>query len=239
MVVAIALVALLNIVTTAFMMRAPPELDTQAAGATEETEGAVSRLAVAAIVATFIVLQGTNNAVVAVMDLFVTKTLKLNVIWAGVALGVAAAFEVPVLLLIGRFGRRYSDLSLITSGCLAGVAYYVAMSFASGWLMLIALQVLNAWFFGVVAGVGISLFQSVIPRPGLASGLFTNTRRLGAILSGPLISLASISSLGYRVVFALSGVLTALALVVTMVLSRRQRQRVGQAANFSTTSGTG
>ncbi len=90
----------------------------------------------------------------------------------------------------------------ITSGCLAGVAYYAGMTFVSGPVTLIGLQVLNAWFFGVVAGVGLTLFQSVIPRPGLASGLFVNTRRLGAIASGPIIGIGSATPWGTGGVFA-------------------------------------
>jgi len=31
----------------------------------------------------------------------------------------------------------------------------------------------------MVAGVGLTLFQQIIPRPGLASGLFANAARLG------------------------------------------------------------
>ena len=63
------------------------------------------------------------------------------------------------------------------------------MAFVTGPVLLLGLQALNAWFFAVVAGVGLTLFQEIIPRPGLASGLYTNTRRVGAIVSGPIIGL--------------------------------------------------
>ena len=56
-------------------------------------------------------------------------------------------------------------------------------------VVLVSLQVLHARFFAVVAGVGLTVFQRVIPHPGLASGLFANTRRLGAIAFGATISL--------------------------------------------------
>jgi MFS transporter, SET family, sugar efflux transporter len=62
--------------------------------------------------------------------------------------------------------------------------------------------VLNAWFFAAVAGMGLTLFQQIIPRPGLASGLFVNTRRLGAIVSGPIIAFGSMTAHGYRGIFA-------------------------------------
>jgi SET family sugar efflux transporter-like MFS transporter len=151
------------------------------------------------------------------MSLFVTETLGLDVIWAGVALGVAAGLEIPVLLLIGRLSYRFSNLLLIASGCVVGIAYYTATVFVSGPVLLIGLEVLDAWFFAVVAGVGLTLFQQIIPRPGLASGLFVNTRRLGAIVSGAVIGLGS---LGYGGVFAVCAALTVLGLVAIGVAAR-------------------
>ena len=94
------------------------------------------------------------------------------------------------------------------------------MVYVTGPVLLVGLQVLNAWFFAVVAGVGLTLFQEVIPRPGLASGLYTNARRLGAIVSGPIISFGSLTALGYSGVFAVCAALTALALVAIGVVRR-------------------
>jgi SET family sugar efflux transporter-like MFS transporter len=86
--------------------------------------------------------------------------------------------------------------------------------------MLIALQILNAWFFGMVAGVGLTLFQRIIPRPGLASGLYTNTRRIGAIASGPIIGFGSVTAAGYQGVFAVCAALTVLALAILNATGR-------------------
>jgi SET family sugar efflux transporter-like MFS transporter len=183
----------------------------------------MSRARVATVMVVFIVLQATNSTVVSVMGLFVTDTLGLDVMWSGVALGVAAALEIPALLVIGRLSRRFSDLALIASGCLAGIAYYAAMTAVTGPVLLIGVQVLNAWFFAVVAGTGLSLFQRIIPRSGLATGLFTNTRRLGAIASGPIIGLSALSTLGYRVVFIACAALTVAALIIARVVARPVR----------------
>lgn len=184
----------------------------------------MSRTRVAVIVLAFIALQATNAAVISVMTLYVTQTLQLNVLWAGVALGVAAGLEIPALLLIGKLSRRVSGLTLIASGCAAGIAYYAAMAYASGPLLLIGLQLLNAWFFAAVAGVGLTLFQQIIPRPGLATGLYMNTRRIGAIVSGPIIGLGAMPALGYRGVFAACAVLTTAALVAVGALNRTSRR---------------
>jgi SET family sugar efflux transporter-like MFS transporter len=184
----------------------------------------MSRTSLAMIVLAFIALQATNAAVTSVMTLYVTQALNLNVMWAGVTLGVAAGLEVPALLLIGRLSRRFSGLTLIASGCVAGIAYYTAMAYATGPVLLIGLQLLNAWFFAAVAGVGLTFFQQIIPRPGLATGLYMNTRRIGAIVSGPIIALGAMTSLGYRGVFLACAVLTAAALVTVGAVGRVHRR---------------
>lgn len=225
--VAIAAVAVLNVATTAAMLAArraaggnhPGPRST--AGETQK----VSRTGVAVIVGVFIALQAANSAAVSIMTLFVTETLGLSVIWGGIALGVAAGLEIPALLLIARLGHRFSNFTLIASGCVVGVAYYTALVFVSGPVMLIVLQVLDAWFFAMVAGVGLTLFQAVIPRPGLASGLFVNTRRIGAIVSGPIIAFGSMSALGYGGTFAACAALTLLALIGIGVVAWMTKRR--------------
>ena len=75
--------------------RTAARTDPVVAAAAAEDDVPLSRLGVALIVVAFIALQGTNSTVVSVMSLFVTQSLGLNVIWAGIALGVAAGLEIP------------------------------------------------------------------------------------------------------------------------------------------------
>ncbi|MDQ0211933.1 MULTISPECIES: MFS transporter [Arthrobacter] len=219
---ALGVVAVLNVATTAAMIsrRRAASVEDRPKAHAEEDGQLFSKSGVAAVVFAFVALQATNSAAVSIMSLFVTQGLGVDVIWAGVALGVSAALEIPALFLIGRLARRYSSRALIASGCVAGIAYYAGMAFVSNPATLIALQVLNAWFFGIVAGVGLTLFQRLIPRPGLASGLYTNTRRVGAIVSGPIIALGSTTALGYQGVFAACAALTVLALLVIVLAGR-------------------
>jgi SET family sugar efflux transporter-like MFS transporter len=223
--IALGAVAVLNVATTAAMIARRPAADAEASDqARPAADGQpASKAGVAAVVLGFVALQATNSAAVSIMGLFVTRGLGLDVMWAGVALGVSAALEIPALLVIGRLGRRFSSRALIASGCLAGIAYYAAMAFASNPVMLLALQVLNAWFFGIVAGVGLTLFQRIIPRPGLASGLYTNTRRIGAIASGPIIGFGSVTAAGYQGIFAVCAALTVLALAILNTTGRPPR----------------
>ena len=164
--VAIGVVAVLSIATTSAMLaqqsRAGTEQSTPAQ--TPEDGQEIAKLGVALIVAAFVILQATNATVVSILTLFVTDTLRMDVIWAGIALGVAAGLEIPALVFIGRLSRRYSSLGLIASGCVAGIAYYVGMAYVSGPVLLIGLQALNSWFFAAVAGIGLTLFQQIIPQ---------------------------------------------------------------------------
>lgn len=184
---------------------------------------AMSRAAVVGLVVAFVALQASNVAAVVVMGLFVTERLGLPVLWSGISLGVAAALEIPALLVIGRLVDRVRSLTLIVTGCLAGLGYGVGMAVVDGPVGLLALQLLNAWFVAVLAGAGLTLFQEVIPRPGLASGVYSNTFRLGALGSGPILGWASSTSLGYSAVFAVCAALTLPALVLVLLVGRRPR----------------
>src|SRR5699024_12406006 len=73
---------------------------------------------------------------------------------------------------------------------------------------LIGIQVLNAWSFAAIAGTGLTLFQEIIARPGLATSLYMNARRGGAILSGPVIALGSVTVFGQAGIFLACAPLT-------------------------------
>ncbi|MHA7984766.1 MFS transporter [Rathayibacter sp. CAU 1779] len=166
-----------------------------------------------AVVIAFLVLQVTNIATVTVATLFVTSQLHAPILWAGIVLGAAALLEIPSLLLIGWLHARMSARSLVLIACSVGVAYYALAAVVRAPWQLLALQPLNAWFFATVAGVGLTVFQDVFPSPGLASGLFTNTRRVGAVLSGALIAALAVFPDTYRAVYAAAAVLVVLVLV--------------------------
>ena len=218
---ALGAMALLNVATTAVMIRARAAAgDASLETRTEPEHSPMRRSAVWLVVAAFVLLQATNATAVAVMALYVTESIGLAVIWAGIALGVAAALEVPALLILARLARRHSSLGLIASGCLAGTAYYAGVALVTAPALLLALQVLNAWFIAAVAGTGLTLFQEIIPRPGLASGLYLNTFRVGSILTGPIIVLGASTPAGYRGIFAGCAVLT-LVSVLVLVGARR------------------
>lgn len=182
---------------------------------------AVRRPGVWPLLSAFVLLQAANSASVVVMTLFVTDRLGLDVLWGGIALGVAAALEIPALLLIGRLATRFGSLRLLVVGGGAGVAYFLLVASATGPVVLVASQALNAAFVAAIAGAGLTVFQDVLPRPGLASALFTNTFRVGAIVAGPLIGLGQALPIGYAAVFLGCAVLAVAGIAVILVSRRR------------------
>lgn len=196
-----------------------------AAPAVDDRRERAPRLPLAAAAVAVVLLQAANYGAVVVTTLFVTRSLGLDVMWAGVALGVCAALEVPALVFAGWLGARFAAPLLMVAGALAGVAYNGLVVLAAAPAALLGLQVLNAFFIAIVSGIGLAWFQAVIPGPGLASGLFMNTRKIGAILSGPVVGLAGVSSLGYGAVFLGFAGLCALALVFLLGAARHPAMR--------------
>lgn len=228
---AIAVVAVLNMLTTAVMIshrradaRVAASSDSSAGTRPVEEPSTIGRFGIGLILAAFVLLQAANATGMAIMTVYVTDTLRLDVIWAGIALGVAAALEVPALLFIGRLSNRFSHLSLIATSCLAGIGYYLGLAFVTGPILLIGLQLLNAWSFAGIAGIGLPLFQQLIPRPGLSTGLYVNTRRIGAIVSGAIIAVGGLSAFGQRGIFLTSAAVTLLGLLIIAGASRVSRR---------------
>lgn len=229
----IAAIASLNVAIGILMLRSrvtyadSPARDQRLGGTdTRSGAGSATRSTVVVTVVAFVFLQAGNHAAVTSMTLFTTRSLGLGIEWAGVALGVSAALEIGALLLIARLTERFSSTVLVVQGCIVGVVYFACMTFlVSSPVELIAAQVLNAWFFASLEGVGLNLFQQIIERPGIASSLFTNTVQLGGVAAGPLIAIAGASALGYRGVFAAAGVLTLVGVALTGVTALRPQRR--------------
>lgn len=128
--------------------------------------------------------------------------------------------------ILGWLGERHSPWRLLLVAGVVGVVYYALLAAVSGPVGLIAIQVLNAWSFATVSGIGLTLFQQIIDQPGRATGLYMNSRRVGAILSGGVIGAGSATVLGQSGIFVLCAILTAGgALVLAFARPRRRPPR--------------
>jgi SET family sugar efflux transporter-like MFS transporter len=210
--VALVLLAVLNIATTTAMITR--QRRAEAAGSAPTTPRAPAslppgaRVATVTVLAAFVLFQATNATAMTFMTIYVTEAMGLAILWAGITLGIAAALEVPALIIVGRLGDRVSHLTLIAVGAIAGIAYYLGLAVVTGPVVLLLLQLLNAVCFASISGIGLALFQDLIPGAGLSTGLYMNTRRVGSILSGPIIALGALPPLGQRGIFVACAVLT-------------------------------
>jgi SET family sugar efflux transporter-like MFS transporter len=172
-----------------------------------------------------VLFQATNATAMTFMAIYVTETVGLPVLWAGIVLGLAAALEVPALMLIGRLGDRIAHLTLVAAGALLSAVYYLGLAVVTEPMLLLVLQLPNALGFAAISGIGLALFQDLIPGAGMSTGLFMNARRVGAILSGPIIAAGALPLLGQRGIFLVCGALTLLGLALIPLAKRLALRR--------------
>ncbi|ELQ5994225.1 sugar efflux transporter SetB [Cronobacter dublinensis] len=130
---------------------------------------------------------GTNSLYIINMPLYLINELKLPEKLAGVMMGAAAGLEIPVMLIAGFYARKFGKRFLMRIAVMAGVLFYLGMLTLHSPALLLGLQVLNAVYIGILAGIGMLYFQDLMPgQAGAATTLYTNTTRVGWIIAGSL-----------------------------------------------------
>lgn len=173
----------------------------------------------------FALLFGANHAYVLGLPMLLTRELDAQAHLAGWLMGTAAALEIPVMLLAGWLAARLRLVAIVRFGCAAGVLLYLGVWQASQVWQMFALQLLNAIFIGCLAGLGITLFQNMLPgRAGVASTLFTNTNQIGNICGSVMIGVFA-DLYGYKHLYGVNMLAAMLAFVLLFWLDRRLRQQ--------------
>ncbi|EKI6267678.1 MFS transporter [Salmonella enterica] len=154
-----------------------------------------------------------NTMYIIDMPLWISAELGLSDKLAGVLMGTAAGLEIPAMILAGFYVKRFGKRRMMIVAVAAGVLFYVGLIFFHSRTALLLLQLFNAIFIGIVAGIGMLWFQDLMPgRAGAATTLFTNSISTGVILAG-----AVAQSFGH---FAVYWVIAAIS-VVTLVMTGR------------------
>lgn len=158
-----------------------------------------------------------NTMYIIDMPLWISVELGLSDKLAGVLMGTAAGLEIPAMILAGFYVKRFGKRRMMIAAVAAGVLFYVGLIFLHSRTALLLLQLFNAVFIGIVAGIGMLWFQDLMPgRAGAATTLFTNSISTGVILAG-VIQGAVAQSFGH---FAVYWVIAAIS-VVTLVMTGR------------------
>ncbi len=164
------------------------------------------------------VLMWTCNTMYIIdMPLWVSQELALPESLAGVLMGTAAGLEIPAMLLAGFYVKRFGKKPMMLVAVGAGVLFYAGLNLFHSREALLGLQLFNALFIGIVAGLGMIWFQDLMPgRAGSATTLFSNSISTGVILAG-VVQGALVESFGHYAVYP---VIAGIALVALWLTSR-------------------
>ncbi len=156
-----------------------------------------------------------NTMYIIDMPLWVSSELGLPDSLAGVLMGTAAGLEIPAMILAGYYVKRFGKRRMMVSAVAAGVVFYVGLIMFHSREALLGLQLFNAIFIGIIAGIGMLWFQDLMPgRAGSATTLFTNSISTGVILAG-VIQGALAQSFGHAKVYWVIAVLSLVTLFLT------------------------
>ena len=156
-----------------------------------------------------------NTMYIIDMPLWISSELGLPDKLAGFLMGTAAGLEIPAMILAGYYVKRYGKRRMMVIAVAAGVLFYTGLILFHSRLALMMLQLFNAVFIGIVAGIGMLWFQDLMPgRAGAATTLFTNSISTGVILAG-VIQGAIAQSWGHFAVYWVIAVISVIALFLT------------------------
>ncbi len=156
-----------------------------------------------------------NTMYIIDMPLWISSELGLPDKLAGFLMGTAAGLEIPAMILAGYYVKRYGKRRMMVIAVAAGVLFYTGLILFHSRLALMTLQLFNAVFIVIVAGIGMLWFQDLMPgRAGAATTLFTNSISTGVILAG-VIQGAIAQSWGHFAVYWVIAVISVIALFLT------------------------
>ena len=158
-----------------------------------------------------------NTMYIIDMPLWISSDLGLPDSLAGILMGTAAGLEIPAMILAGYYVKRWGKRKMMVTAVAAGVLFYIGLILFHDRVALLVLQLFNAVFIGIVAGIGMLWFQDLMPgRAGAATTLFTNSISTGVILAG-VIQGALSQSYGHASVY---WAIAAISLVTLFMTSR-------------------
>ena len=156
-----------------------------------------------------------NTMYIIDMPLWISSDLGLPDSLAGILMGTAAGLEIPTMILAGYYVKRFGKRRMMVTAVAAGVLFYVGLIFFHSHTSLLILQLFNAVFIGIVAGIGMLWFQDLMPgRAGAATTLFTNSISTGVILAG-IVQGALAQSFGHFSVYWVIAGISVVTLAMT------------------------
>lgn len=123
-----------------------------------------------------------NGLYTTAMPLYLIREINTSPGLPGLLLGLTAAVELPVMLLTPRWAARAGMIPILALGFIAAVLYYWGMYWVGSTAAMMALQLLNGFFFGIFVGLGLTIVQNSLPHhAGFAAAYYTSALRIGSM----------------------------------------------------------
>lgn len=162
---------------------------------------------------------GTANMMYLIdMPLYIDDILPGSPSLPGHLMGIAAAIEIPAMLIASMLVPRFGNKNLICFAVICGIIFYIGMVSTQNEWMLIGLQFFNGLFIGIIASIGLIYFQDLLPkRTGVASTLFNNCISCSIILAGMLQGVIS-ANFGHQSIYTISLTMVILSFILCLII---------------------
>lgn len=162
---------------------------------------------------------GTANMMYLIdMPLYIDDILPGSPSLPGHLMGIAAAIEIPAMLIASILVPRFGNKNLICFAVICGIIFYIGMVSTQNEWMLIGLQFFNGLFIGIIASIGLIYFQDLLPkRTGVASTLFNNCISCSIILAGMLQGVIS-ANFGHQSIYTISLAMVILSFILCLII---------------------
>lgn len=167
-----------------------------------------------------------NNLYITSMPLYLSQELKVNVSWLGLMFGMAAACEIPVMLAAGKMAEKMGTIRVMILGVISGALFFLVMLSQTSFTSMLIAQVLNGFFIGVCATLGMVALQDMMKdRLGTASTLFSNMLNISVLVSSVAVGIVGELYNYYSALYLcfVGAVIAAVLLVVFEMLEKKQR----------------
>lgn len=217
-------VAILYVVCVIIIARFLPEIPRQVAHVGKNAGSIWQNRRLLLLFLSSFLLWTCNSMYLITMPLYISKALHWSQGMAGWLMGLAAGIEIPVMLLAGRYSHRIGNRNLILFSSMSAVLFYMVLLSSHQQWILFAAQIPNALFIGILAGIGMTCFQDLMPGfAGQASTLFSNSIRCGGIVAGMLAGTIT-EWFNFEGVFVCALVLSLAALVALWQINSLQME---------------
>jgi len=101
----------------------------------------------------------------------------------GIFMGMVALIEIPVMLYSAKLSKRITKTALLAFAFSCAMLFYIGVFFAEQVWQFFVLQGVNAIFYGIFAGIGLTILQEQLPsRIGFTSAFYGNVIKVGVML---------------------------------------------------------